>query len=195
MAIHLTKIYTKGGDKGSTSLVGGQRVSKSSLRLEAYGTVDELNSHVGMLRTLLNNPKGNWQIQSRSWLELIQHELFDLGSVLATAVGDHFPSMADFEDPKRESRLEDEIDLMIANLPSLNSFVLPGGSLLNAQAHVCRTVCRRAERLVCALEEHESGRPGTLRYLNRLSDWLFAFSRYVSAEEGAPEYLWIQNKS
>lgn len=150
MAIHLTRIYTKGGDKGTTALVGGQRVSKSSLRLESYGTVDELNSHIGMLRTLLGQPKGDWQIQSRAFLEQIQHELFDLGSVLATAAGDHFPSMADFEDPYRERRLESEIDLMLENLPSLNSFVLPGGSMLNAHAHLARTVCRRAERIVCA---------------------------------------------
>lgn len=194
MAIHLTKIYTKGGDKGLTSLVGGQRVSKSSLRLESYGTVDELNSIIGILRTELSKPSGEWQITSRSWLEKIQHELFDLGSVLATAASDSFAGMADFEDPRRETRLESEIDLMLVDLPALNSFVLPGGSPLNATAHLARTVCRRAERLVCALEEHEPARPGTLRYLNRLSDWLFVFSRYVSSQEGVAEYLWQHNQ-
>jgi cob(I)alamin adenosyltransferase len=197
MSVLLSKIYTKSGDQGLTGLVGGQRVPKSDLRIECYGQVDELNAHVGLLvehlmeRKLDLNPE-NFE-KAQSWLIAIQNELFDLGSVLATAPGDSYPGMSDFESPERCERLERQMDQMLENLPNLQSFVLPGGSMLNAQAHVCRTVTRRCERLNCLLEEREASRPGTVRYLNRLSDWFFVWSRWIQKELGQEEVLWVKD--
>lgn len=195
MAIHLSKIYTRGGDKGFTSLVGGQRIEKHSLRLESYGTTDELNSIMGILRTELDSGTFDWEKQALQWVEQIQNELFDLGSVLATAPGDSYPTMPSFVDGVQETRLETEIDFMLQDLESLKSFTIPGGSTLNAYAHLARTVCRRAERLVSELETTEPSRPETLRYLNRLSDWLFVFSRHVAKMAHKKEYLWEPRKT
>ena len=169
----LNRIYTKTGDTGETCLVGGQRVGKDELRLECYGTVDELNSQVGMACTMAAAPGLESLHQS---LIRIQHELFNLGSILATLpedVGPQQPRITDAE----IAQLEREIDRMNEVLPDLRSFVLPGGTALNAQLHICRTVCRRAERLVVALDRLTGAEQVNIRYLNRLSDAFFVQSR------------------
>ena len=186
----LNRIYTKTGDQGETGLVGGQRVGKDDLRLECYGTVDELNSHVGMAVTMA----GASELASlRNALMRIQHELFNLGSVLATLPADVGPQQPRVTEAEI-SQLESEIDAMNADLPALASFVLPGGSALNAQLHVCRTVCRRAERLVVALGRISKAEALNIRYLNRLSDAFFVQSRWASAKSGAAEVLWRPNQ-
>jgi cob(I)alamin adenosyltransferase len=185
----LNRIYTKTGDAGETCLVGGQRVGKDEQRLECYGTVDELNSHVGMAAELAATPALQ---QLRSALVRIQHELFNLGSVLATLpedVGPQQPRITDAE----IAQLEGEIDRMNADLPDLRSFVLPGGTILNAQLHICRTVCRRAERLVVALDRLTGAEKVNIRYLNRLSDAFFVQSRWACSKQGAAETLWQPN--
>lgn len=186
----LNRIYTKTGDAGETCLVGGQRVGKDELRLECYGTVDELNSHVGMAAVLASTP----ELQSlKKSLVRIQHELFNLGSILATMpadVGAQQPRVTDAE----IGQLEREIDRMNEELPELRSFVLPGGSALNAQLHICRTVCRRAERLVVALNRLSGSEEVNIRYLNRLSDAFFVQSRWACARQGAAEALWQPNQ-
>lgn len=186
----LNRIYTKTGDTGQTCLVGGQRVGKDELRLECYGTVDELNSHIGMALALATEPELDLLRQS---LTRIQHELFNLGSVLATLPSDVGPQQPRVTEAGI-AQLEREIDEMNAGLPELRSFVLPGGSALNAQLHICRTVCRRAERLVVALDHETAAEAVNIRYLNRLSDLLFVQSRYTSAATGRAEVLWQPNQ-
>ncbi len=186
----LNRIYTKTGDTGETCLVGGQRVGKDDLRLECYGTVDELNSHVGLATTLA----GASELASlRKSLTRIQHELFNLGSVLATLPADVGPQQPRVTETEI-AQLEVEIDAMNTDLPALTSFVLPGGSALNAQLHVCRTVCRRAERLVVALDGVSKAEALNIRYLNRLSDAFFVQSRWASAKSGVAEVLWQPNQ-
>jgi cob(I)alamin adenosyltransferase len=179
-------VYTRQGDAGQTALAGGQRVAKDSLRIEAYGTVDELNATVGVARS--SAPEALAKILLR-----VQHELFNLGSILATLPEDVHPKQARIADAD-VARLEAEMDAMNADLAPLRSFVLPGGSRLNAELHVCRTVCRRAERVCVALARVENVPPETARYLNRLSDALFVWSRWASHAEGAPETLWDPNR-
>lgn len=186
----LTKIYTKGGDKGQTSLVGGQRVPKDAPRIEAYGTVDELNSYVGLACVLASKNAGTERLGSI--LLRVQHELFNLGSILATLPADVGPKQPQVTDADVE-QLEREIDEMNADLPALRSFVLPGGTELNAQLHVCRTVCRRAERLVVALAREDESPAAAVRYLNRLSDALFVWSRWANLQLGIAEVLWEPN--
>jgi cob(I)alamin adenosyltransferase len=186
----LNRIYTKTGDAGQTCLVGGQRVGKDELRLECYGTVDELNSHAGMAAELAAGPEF---VTLRLALVRIQHELFNLGSILATLpedVGPQQPRITDSE----IGQLEREIDCMNEDLPDLKSFVLPGGSALNAQLHICRTVCRRAERLVVALNRLTGAEKVNIRYLNRLSDAFFVQSRWACARQGTAEVLWQPNQ-
>jgi len=189
-SLALNRIYTRTGDTGETCLVGGQRVSKDELRLECYGTVDELNSHIGLALALAGAPELEGLRQS---LTRIQHELFNLGSILATLPEDAGPQQPRVTEAEI-TLLEREIDKLNAGLPGLRSFVLPGGSALNAQLHVCRTVCRRAERLVVALHRHSVAESVNIRYLNRLSDALFVQSRYASARTGAAEVLWQPNQ-
>jgi len=189
-SLALNRIYTRTGDTGETCLVGGQRVSKDELRLECYGTVDELNSHIGLALALAGAPELEGLRQS---LTRIQHELFNLGSILATLPEDAGPQQPRVTEAEI-TLLEREIDKLNAGLPGLRSFVLPGGSALNAQLHVCRTVCRRAERLVVALHRHSAAESVNIRYLNRLSDALFVQSRYASARTGAAEVLWQPNQ-
>jgi len=189
-SLALNRIYTRTGDTGETCLVGGQRVSKDELRLECYGTVDELNSHIGLALALAGAPELEGLRQS---LTRIQHELFNLGSILATLPEDAGPQQPRVTEAEI-TLLEREIDKLNAGLPGLRSFVLPGGSTLNAQLHVCRTVCRRAERLVVALHRHSAAESVNIRYLNRLSDALFVQSRYASARTGAAEVLWQPNQ-
>jgi len=192
----LNRIYTKRGDTGDTSLAGGQRVPKDSLRLDAFGTVDELNAFVGMACVSCHEDGGaSPQIALlAAILRRVQHELFNLGSILATKPEDVHPKQARVTDAE-VTQLEHEIDAMNEGLPDLRSFVLPGGTRLNAELHVSRTICRRAERLVIALSRLEEVPPETIRYLNRLSDAMFVWSRWANHVLGVPEILWEPNEA
>lgn len=178
------KIYTKTGDQGETSLIGGVRVPKSHLRIEAYGTVDELNSWVGMIRA--QAPQASDGVQQQ--LEAIQNELFVLGSHLAASEKSRMQLPA-WEDAFTQA-LEQGIDRLQADLPELKNFVLPGGNQAAASAHLARCVCRRAERLVVALSAQESVSPALLEYLNRLSDYFFTLARHLCVSAGHAEILW-----
>jgi cob(I)alamin adenosyltransferase len=186
----LSKIYTKTGDQGQTSLVGGVKIAKSDLRLETYGTVDELNAHVGMLRTLALKCEHE-TVREKLGLHLrpIQNKLFDVGSDLATPPDSPY-KREDLLVPEDLTQLETWLDEMNESLETLKSFTLPGGGELNAWAHMARTVCRRAERNVCRLVETDEVTPGVLKYLNRLSDYFFVLSRWVSRELKEDEFLW-----
>ena len=186
----LNRIYTKRGDTGDTSLVGGQRLPKDALRIECYGTVDELNAFLGMacLSAEENLPALG------VILRRVQHELFNLGSILATLPHDVHPKQPRVT-PIEVEQLEHEIDSANASLPALRSFVLPGGTRLNTELHVCRTVCRRAERVAVALARQEEVPPEAVQYLNRLSDALFVWSRWVNHQLGVPEVLWQPNQA
>ena len=188
----INRVYTRQGDTGETSLAGGQRVPKDSRRIEAYGTVDELNSFVGLARdTVASDPS----VAALSDILLrIQHELFNLGSILATLPEDVHPRQARITEAEIV-QLEAEMDQMNAELPALRSFVLPGGSRLNAELHVCRTVCRRAERAVVALARDEQVPAEAAQYLNRLGDAFFVWSRWASHRSGIPETLWEPNRT
>lgn len=174
------KIYTKKGDSGETSLFGGKRVSKNSIRIEAYGTVDELNSHLGFARTLNPTPSED------AALRRIQEILFVLGADLATPKGGNTKRIGE----EHVLELESSIDRMENDLPALKNFILPGGSPLGAELHVARTVCRRAERLVTAVGLSEDLGPHPLKFLNRLSDLLFVMARHVNHSAGATETPW-----
>jgi cob(I)alamin adenosyltransferase len=177
------KIYTKTGDKGTTALFGGKRVSKADLRIETYGTVDELNSYIGLVRDQEVNAN------RKNILVEIQDRLFTVGSILATEPGNTKVKVP----PLNESDivlLEKEIDEMDGQLPPMKSFVLPGGHQSVSFCHIARTVCRRAERLVIALDTAEKVDPLIVQYLNRLSDYLFMLSRKMTAELGAEETPW-----
>jgi cob(I)alamin adenosyltransferase len=192
----LNRIYTKTGDKGETSLVGGQRLPKDALRIEAYGTVDELNAFVGAACLTADELAPSYQdiLQMALILKRVQHELFNLGSILATKPEDVHPKQPRITEAEIEL-LESEIDQMNADLPALRSFVLPGGCRLNVELHVCRTVCRRAERICVALSRQEEIPPEAIRYLNRLSDAFFVWSRWVSQRLDVPEVLWEPNQA
>ncbi len=190
MAIRITRVYTRTGDKGQTALVGGKRVPKDSLRLEAYGTVDELNSVVGLARAFnQGGPSTPARDRLEDILKVLQNELFDLGSELATPPEAAYEGMfrVDDEQVRGLERLMDECE---KDLQPLNSFVLPGGGRVSAFLHQCRTVCRRAERIVLRLGREEEIGPGPLRYLNRLSDLFFVLSRWIGKHNGEAEFLW-----
>ena len=192
MAIRLTKIYTRGGDKGMTSLVGGVRVLKESGRLEAYGTVDELNSVIGIVRTYVPDYRdrlGDDYTWYSEMLRRIQNELFDAGSELATPADVDYPGRHQMGEGEVE-QLEHEIDRMNENLEDLKSFTLPGGGKLNAFLHLARTVCRRAERICWAVKRDEQIADAVIIYINRLSDHLFVQSRWISKRLGEGEFLW-----
>lgn len=188
----LNRIYTKRGDNGETSLVGGQRVMKDSLRIECFGTVDELNSFVGAACYACR--KSEPLAPLAAILLRVQHELFNLGSILATLPEDVGPKQprVTTEDVKQ---LEIEIDAMNGDLPTLRSFVLPGGSEANVLLHQCRTICRRAERLIVHLSRENNVAPECVQYLNRLSDALFVWSRWVNQRLALPEVLWQPNEA
>jgi len=192
--VAINRVYTRGGDKGETGLAGGQRVPKDSLRIEAYGTVDELNATIGVARaTAEESLSGHGKLEELdAILKRVQHELFNVGSILATLPQDVHPRQARVT-AAEIAQLEAEIDRMNAVLPALRSFVLPGGCRLNADLHVCRTVCRRAERIAVALARQEPIDGEIVRYLNRLSDALFVWSRWASHTLGVPEILWEPN--
>ena len=177
------KIYTKTGDQGTTSLFGGKRVSKAELRIEVYGTVDELNSFVGLVRDQEVNQKRN------ATLVEIQDRLFTIGSMLATEPGEIKAKIPSLQETDLQF-LEKEIDTMDGTLPPMRSFVLPGGHQSVSFCHVARTVCRRAERLTISLNIVEPVDPLIIKYLNRLSDYLFVLCRKMSAELGAEETPW-----
>lgn len=177
------KIYTKTGDKGQTSLFGGKKVSKNDIQIEAYGTVDELNSQLGLLiAETAEHP-------SLALLKKTQSILFDIGSHLAsdgTATA-HLPELSE----DIVSKLENSIDNMTAQLPALKSFILPGGNRRIALAHICRTVCRRAERRIIALAENSDGELGIIiKYVNRLSDYFFVLARALALVDGIDEVKW-----
>jgi cob(I)alamin adenosyltransferase len=177
------KIYTKTGDKGQTSLIGGSRVLKSSLRIEAYGTVDELNSWMGVLRDQ-EGGKSHERI-----ILTIQDRLFTMGSILASEPGKakmKIPELVEAD----ITELEKMIDQMNEDLPEMRSFVLPGGHLSVSNTHVARCVCRRAERAVVDLSQSEETPEITIRYLNRLSDFLFVLARKLTLELGVKETPW-----
>jgi cob(I)alamin adenosyltransferase len=180
-----TKIYTKTGDLGNTSLIGGTRVPKSHLRIESYGTVDELNSFIGFLDDQLTD------VRSKNILKEVQDRLFTIGSSLACDP-DKEPKMK-LPDLKEEDilLLESEIDEMNKALPPMKSFVLPGGSMAISSAHIARCVCRRAERNCVNMHEHEMFiDPLVVKYLNRLSDHLFVLARYIAHQTGIKESEW-----
>lgn len=178
-------LYTKTGDKGSTSLVGGMRVSKTHIRLDAYGTVDELNSFVGWL-----NCEVKEEVHHK-FLLFIQHKLFTVGSYLATETESKEAKRASIISEKDISRLERQIDTIDATLPKLTRFVLPGGNEAAARAHICRTVARRAERNLYRVAEQFPVAEEVLIFLNRLSDYFFVFARYES-NKTAEEIFWEQ---
>ena len=169
MAVNLNKIYTKAGDKGFTRLAGGKKIFKGDLRLECYGTVDELNASVGIVRTLAEDAKGadNDTHSSSEVLAKIQNELFDIGSVLATPADSESADKKKLEDFQIEF-LEKKMDFYLGSLKPLKSFTLPGGSLLNANAHMARTVCRRLERILWKYNEIEPVDSQIMKYINRL---------------------------
>lgn len=181
------KIYTKTGDRGTTGLFGGERVSKSSARIESYGEIDELNSQIGVCVALAQSEPKLAGIAEA--LVRIQHQLFAMGSSLATPteeVRKHLPAL----NPEWVSALEQWIDAMEAQLSELGSFIVPGGSRVAAQIHVARTVCRRAERAVVKCAEQEAIELIIQQYLNRLSDALFVCSRYVNMLSGVSDIPW-----
>jgi cob(I)alamin adenosyltransferase len=180
--VKLTRIYTRGGDKGQTSLGDGARVPKQSLRVEAYGTVDEANAAIGLARL---HAEG----EADAMLSRIQNDLFDLGADLCTPEGGRRGAGALRIVAAQVKRLEIEIDAMNAELAPLNSFILPGGTPAASYLHLARTVTRRAERLVCALAVEEKINPEAVKYLNRLSDHLFVLSRHLN-DNGARDVLW-----
>jgi cob(I)alamin adenosyltransferase len=180
------KIYTKTGDGGTTSLFGGKRVSKADLRIDTYGTVDELNSFMGLVRDQEVNQK------RKEILVNIQNQLFIIGSILATEPGNtkvKIPSLAE----DQITFLENEIDGMESELEPMRFFILPGGHPAVSFCHIARTVCRRAERLTIALHQQEAIEPLVIKYLNRLSDYLFVLSRKMTKELGSEEIPWQSN--
>ena len=185
--VRLTRIYTRGGDTGQTSLGDGSRVAKQSPRVEAFGTVDEANAAVGVVR--LHTAQLDDGGEADAMLARIQNDLFDLGADLCTPEEGRRGEGALRIVAAQVKRLEREIDAMNAELQPLNSFVLPGGSAAAAHLHVARTVTRRAERLVCALAAEEKVNPEAVKYLNRLSDHLFVLSRRLN-DNGAKDVLW-----
>jgi cob(I)alamin adenosyltransferase len=199
LAIRINRVYTRTGDRGQTRLVGGKAVRKDDPRVEAYGTVDELNAVLGLARTWneasLAPGKGRDTPGLRAGRELdeilkrLQNELFDLGSELATPPDGAWPGMIRIGDAE-VTALERCIDRCQNDLAPLKSFILPGGGAVSAFLHQARTVCRRAERRLLPLVDAEEVGEGPLRYLNRLSDLLFVLARWISLHTGVPEYLW-----
>ena len=185
----ITKVYTRTGDKGMTSLVGGLRISKTDSRLEAYGTTDELSSHLGLLCAMMAND-GNKLEEERRLLIRCQNNLFIIGSYLA--IDQTQTPLYDFAKlPQGETTLlEERIDSLMAALPEKQGFVLPGGTVSAAQCHVCRTVCRRAERRILELGQHAYVGEEIVEYVNRLSDYLFVLAKIINFNAGQREIIW-----
>ncbi len=186
MSITINRVYTKVGDRGTTRLAGGQEVDKDAPRLEAYGTLDELNAVLGVL---VEHFGADDDAELQKALRRVQNELFDLGGELAVLPEDRHPLQKLISEDD-VTRLEAELDRANADLPTLRSFILPGGGKLSAFCHQARTVCRRAERVLVTLHKAEPQRDVALRYLNRLSDWLFVMGRRLALRSGQGELLW-----
>lgn len=181
----MSKIYTRTGDKGTTSLVGGKRVSKTDPRLDAYGTIDELNSFIGLMLSVMDG-----KAESAENIRWIQQKLFNIGGCLATdTTSFQLPDSCRIRTPDVE-RLEHMIDALTDGLPEQRSFILPGGTQAASYAHVARTVCRRAERLVLALPDDAKAPSELLQYINRLSDYLFVLARRINFFAGVSENIW-----
>lgn len=189
--MRITKVYTRTGDAGRTRLAGGQQVWKDSLRVEVYGTVDELNALVGVVRAFNADKKA--KNAGTAWLEdelnWIQHKLFDIGGLLATAPGQTFKNMPQVTG-KDVTRLEQLIDHCQKDLSPLKEFILPGGGKVASLLHHARTVCRRAERVCVRLSREEPVDMVIIKFLNRLSDALFVLARWAAKKQGEPEILW-----
>ena len=179
-----SNLYTLTGDKGTTSLVGGQRISKNDPRLEAYGTIDELNSHIGLLRQMGNEPDDD------TLLLFIQNKLFVVGSYLATDTSFTQLREASRLHPDDIARIENRIDTLDETVPPLNAFLLPGGTTAAAQAHVCRTVCRRAERRICQVAQEIQIDENIMKFINRLSDYFFFLARFNNYVQKQQEIFW-----
>ena len=189
--MRISKVYTRTGDAGKTRLAGGQEVWKDSLRVEAYGTVDELNSVIGLARVF--NSKS---VQGRTeagrmedWLKWVQNKLFDIGGILATAPGESFKNMPSVT-AEHVQRVEHLIDECQEDLEPLKEFILPGGGKVSGFLHQARTICRRAERICVHLTREEPVDQHLVKFLNRLSDALFVWARWVAKTQGEPEFLW-----
>ena len=189
--VRITKVYTRTGDRGDTALVGGKRVPKDSPRIDAYGTIDELNSIVGLARVF--NDESLDAGEAHQFLDEVlcqlQDELFDLGSELATPP-EFFQEGMYRAGADEVTRLEKWIDQCQKDLDPLKSFILPGGGRIGAYLHQCRTVCRRAERDILRLSREEEINPNVIKYVNRLSDLFFVLSRWIAKQTGEQEYLW-----
>ena len=191
--MRIYKVYTKTGDRGETALVGGARIAKDALRIESYGTVDELQAFLGMLRAALAEPESERHPEVRAEciraIHRIQQDLFDLGSTLATPP-EHLARVKNPITEERITWLEESMDIWNEELTPLRSFVLSGGGRYSALSHVARTVCRRCERIVLRLSREEEVPGEVLRYLNRMSDFLFVLGRYLAKVFGEEEPLW-----
>ena len=192
--MRITKVYTKTGDKGKTRLAGGQQVWKDSLRVEAFGDVDELNSTIGVVRAFNAELVGIHPSADRLEEELrwMQNKLFDLGGLLATAPGQTFNNMPTVT-ARDVTRLEKLMDGCQKDLPPLKEFILPGGGKISSLLHQARTICRRAERFCVRLGREERLDPALVRFLNRLSDALFVLARWMAKQQNEPEFLWQRN--
>lgn len=188
--MRITKVYTRTGDKGKTRLAGGQLVWKDHLRVEVYGTVDELNSAIGVVRAVDHpRPAHEGAVNLEQVLIWVQHKLFDLGGILATPPGQTFPNMPDIADADVRY-LERLMDACQKELPPLREFILPSGGLVSSLLHQARSICRRAERLLVKLSREEPIDQRLVKFLNRLSDALFVLARYAAKAHGKPELYW-----
>ena len=191
--VRINRVYTRAGDQGRTALVGGQKVSKASARVDCYGAVDELNAALGLVRTSLEGSPAHGELGPI--VARVQNELFNLGAELATPDAERRARSPAVEE-RHVTALEAEIDRLNQDLPELKSFILPGGGWVSAHLHLARTICRRAERLVVALvESGEQVGAQAIPYLNRLSDALFVFGRYAAKADGKAEPLWEPEKT
>lgn len=192
--MRITKVYTRTGDGGSTRLAGGQQVSKDCLRVEAYGTVDELSASVGLARAM--NEEASQVVGAAKRLERdlrwVQNKLFDVGALLATAPGQTFKNMPTIRS-QDTVKLERMMDRCQKDLAPLKEFILPGGGKVSATLHQARTICRRAERICVGLAKAEPLDAEIIKFLNRLSDALFVLARWVAKTQGEPEFLWERN--
>lgn len=185
-----SNLYTRTGDSGLTSLVDGSRIGKDSLRLDSYGTIDELSSQLGVLAASSGTPN-----EISGQLKAVQNELFNIGSYLATPQNSGFPvNCSSLKDGEKVATLEGWIDALDEQTPKIRAFVLPGGHFAAAQAHVARTVCRRAERIIIALAKQEYVDQTVITYVNRLSDYLFAAARYLNFVNNIDEITWQQDR-
>ena len=192
--VKINKVYTRTGDEGETGLVGGRRIAKEHLRIEAYGTVDELNSVIGLSRSFLAQKENSLHRDKLDLiLEAVQQRLFDIGSELATLPGDEYEGQVKVKEADTQW-MEEVIDLMNEDLEPLKSFILPGGTPLNAFLHQSRTVCRRAERAILRLHRGETVSASIRTFINRLSDFLFVCGRWVAVILNEEEVLWVPGK-